>query len=144
MEYTATIQGSGYLPHIGSLATSSTDGTTGLGYVSTTAAVTSGTFIPMFHMPADQFATLRTWYGEASIAGALDTTANLPAAWLTPGQAPVDNSKNASLLLATVPSETYGNVVNVPFSKLSSVSGSSTVVGDTNYGSFDSSKFDLR
>lgn len=144
MEYTATVAGTAYAAAVGSLATASIDATNGLGYVATSAAVTAGTFIPMFHMPADQFATLRTWYGEASVAGALDATANLPAAWLTPGQAPVDNSKNASLLLASVPSETYGNVVNVPFSKLSTVSGSSTVVGDTNYGSFDSSKFDLR
>jgi len=70
-------------------------------------------------MPAEQFATLRTWYGEPTVAGALDTKANLPAAWLSPGQAPVDNSKAASKMLATAPTESYGNVVNVPFSTIS-------------------------
>ena len=68
-------------------------------------------------MPADQFATLRTWYGEAPVG--LDAVATLPAAWLTPGQAPVDNSVTASMLLATVKTEQYGNVVNVPFSTIS-------------------------
>jgi hypothetical protein len=95
-------------------------------------------------MPADQFATLRTWYGEASAIGALDPTANLPAAWLTPGQAPVANSAEASMLLATVPGETYGNVVNVPFSTISAQTGSTTPVGDTNYGTYNSVTFDLR
>jgi len=98
-------------------------------------------------MPADQFATLRTWYGEASVKGALDPLADLPAAWLTPGQAPVENTTNASLLLASVPyTEQLGNVVNVPFSKQSTSSSASVAVGDTNYGTYDSSsiKFDLR
>jgi len=109
--------------------------------------VTSGTYIPRFNMPADQFATLRTWYGEASVDGELDTTANLPAAWLTPGQAPVENSTNASLLLLTVPyTEMYGNVVNVPFSTISTQSGAlaTNTVGDANYGPRDSATFDLR
>jgi len=97
-------------------------------------------------MPALQFATLRTWYGEAGVAGAIDPLASLPAAWLTPGQAPVDNSITASAFLADVPNtEQFGNVVNVPYSKQSTVSTAGSV-GDTNYGTFDSSsiKFDLR
>jgi hypothetical protein len=52
-------------------------------------------------MPAEQFATLRTWYGEASVEGAVDTDfSGLPLAWLTPGQAPVPNTKAASANLA--------------------------------------------
>jgi len=98
-------------------------------------------------MPADQFATLRTWYGEGPTGaiGELDPTANLPAAWLTPGQAPVENSSNASLLLASVPyTEMYGNVVNVPFSKQSTSTSATVAVGDTNYGTANAFKFDLR
>jgi len=94
-------------------------------------------------MPADLFATLRTWYGEAPLT--LDAVADLPAAWLTPGQAPVENSSNASLLLASVPyTEMYGNVVNVPFSKQSTSTSASVAVGDTNYGTANAFKFDLR
>jgi hypothetical protein len=95
-------------------------------------------------MPADQFATLRTWYGEASVKGELDPTSNLPAAWLTPGQAPVANSVTASMLLASVPGETYGNVVNVPFSTISAQTGATTPVGDTSYGTYNGGTFDLR
>jgi len=97
-------------------------------------------------MPADQFATLRTWYGEATTKGALDDLADLPAAWLTPGQAPVENTTNASSYLASVPyTEQLGNVVNVPFSK-QSTSSTAVSVGDTNYGTFDTGSipFDLR
>lgn len=93
-------------------------------------------------MPADQFATLRTWYGEAPVT--LDAVADLPAAWLTPGQAPVDNSLSASMLLATVKTEQYGNVVNVPFSTISTQTGNTTPVGDANYGLYNSNAFDLR
>ena len=106
--------------------------------------MTNGTYIPKFNMPADQFATLRTWYGEAGTIGGLDPTANLPAAWLTPGQAPVDNSITASKLLATVPGETFGNVVNVPISTISAQTGNTDTVGDTNYGTYNSVTFDLR
>ena len=99
-------------------------------------------YIPKFNMPADQFATLRTWYGEAPLT--INDVSNLPAAWLTPGQAPVDNSVTASMLLATVKTEQYGNVVNVPFSTISTQTGSTTPVGDTNYGVYNSVSFDLR
>lgn len=58
--------------------------------------MTNGTYIPKFNMPADQFATLRTWYGEAVANDSLNTVADLPAAWLTPGQAPVENALIAS------------------------------------------------
>jgi hypothetical protein len=88
-----------------------------VGYEELTSGLTVGTYIPKFTMPADQFATLRTWYGEATVE--LDLKANLPAAWLSPGQAPVDNSKDASKLLATAPTESWGNVVNVPVSTIS-------------------------
>jgi len=99
-------------------------------------------YIPKFNMPADQFATLRTWYGEAPLT--INDVSNLPAAWLTPGQAPVDNSVLASKLLATVKTEQYGNVVNVPFSTISTQTGSTTPVGDTNYGVYNGVSFDLR
>jgi len=95
-------------------------------------------------MPANQFATLRTWYGEAGVVSEIDATSNLPAAWLTPGQAPVDNSILASKLLATVPGETFGNVVNVPFSTISTQTGTTDTVGNTNYGAYNSVSFDLR
>lgn len=104
--------------------------------------MTNGTYIPKFNMPADQFATLRTWYGEAPLT--INDVSNLPAAWLTPGQAPVDNSITASMLLATVKTEQYGNVVNVPFSTISTQTGNTTPVGDTNYGVYNGVSFDLR
>jgi len=142
MEFTSTATTVSYTAAQGSLQDS--EATAQDGYIFASSAVTKGTYIPRFNMPADQFATLRTWYGEASVEGALDTTSNLPAAWLTPGQAPVANSITASKLLATVPGETFGNVVNVPFSTISTQTGSTDTVGDTNYGSFNAATFDLR
>jgi len=118
MEYTATSNGSEFDSKLGSLATAATSSTL-VGYESLTSGLTYGTYIPKFTMPADQFATLRTWYGEPTVAGGLDLKANLPAAWLSPGQAPVDNSKDASKLLASAPTESWGNVVNVPVSTIS-------------------------
>jgi hypothetical protein len=142
MEFTSTAETVSYLAAQGSLQSS--EATAQDGYIFPASAVTKGTYIPRFNMPADQFATLRTWYGEASVSGALDTTADLPAAWLTPGQAPVANSVTASKLLATVPGETFGNVVNVPFSTMSTQTGDVNTVGDTNFGTYNSNAFDLR
>jgi hypothetical protein len=100
-------------------------------------------------MPANQFATLRTWYGEAVLATTIDPISNLPAAWLTPGQAPVSNAK-ASLYsdyLAGIEGQQYGNVANVPFSTLAttgSAEASNTAVGNANYGYVNGIGFDLR
>jgi len=142
MEFTSTATTVSYSAAQGSLQDS--EATAQDGYIFPASAVTKGTYIPRFNMPADQFATLRTWYGEASVEGAVDATAGLPAAWLTPGQAPVANSVTASKLLATVPGETFGNVVNVPFSTISTQTGATDTVGATNFGTYNSNAFDLR
>lgn len=34
------------------------------GYVTSSVALQQSTFVPLFNMPAAQFATLRTWYGS--------------------------------------------------------------------------------
>jgi len=96
-------------------------------------------------MPAEQFATLRTWYGEATALALEDPNSSLPASWLTPGQAPVDNSKTNSGYLATVESQQYGNVVNVPASTIATTAAAATAtVGNTNFGLVNNIKFDLR
>ena len=100
-------------------------------------------------MPANQFATLRTWYGEAVVATEIDPISNLPAAWLTPGQAPVSNTKanKFSTYLADIKGQQYGNVANVPFSTLTttgSASSSDVSVGNANFGMVNGVAFDLR
>jgi hypothetical protein len=63
---------------------------------------------------------------------------------MSPGQAPIDNSKAASLQLAPVVSQLYGNVANVPVSG-NVVSADTTALGATqNYGKYNSIYFDLR
>jgi hypothetical protein len=70
--------------------------------------------LPLFTMPAVEFASLRTWYGQGTWT--VDATTNMPSNWMSPGQAPVENTTAVSLQLAPVVSQLYGNVANVPVS----------------------------
>ena len=80
--------------------------------------------VPLFNMPAEQFASLRTWYGVGSTS--LDDVTQMSSNWMTAGQAPIANTKLVSAQLAAVKSQLYGNVANVPQSGYV-LSASSTV-----------------
>jgi hypothetical protein len=68
--------------------------------------------LPLFDMPADQFGSLRTWYGQG--ATAIDDVTGMSSNWSSVGQAPIVNTTATSLQLAAVKSQLYGNVANVP------------------------------
>jgi len=68
--------------------------------------------IPLFNMPAEQFASLRTWYGVG--AATKDDLTQMSSNWSSVGQAPIVNTTATSLQLAAVKSQLYGNVANVP------------------------------
>jgi len=100
------------------------------------------TMLPLFWMPAVQFSSLRTWYGQGS--DSKDDTSGYSANWMSPGQAPINNTKAISLQLAGVKSQLYGNVANIPMSA-NVVSTTTTALGATeNYGKYNSVYFDLR
>jgi hypothetical protein len=70
--------------------------------------------LPLFWMPAVEFASLRTWYGQG--AWSTDQATSMSSNWMSPGQAPIINTKDTSAQLAPVVSQLYGNVANVPMS----------------------------
>ena len=72
----------------------------------------NSSMLPLFHMPAEQFASLRTWYGQG--ATAVDAVTGMSSNWSSAGQAPIINTTATSLQLAAVKSQLYGNVANVP------------------------------
>ena len=96
---------------------------------------------PLFTMPADQFATLRTWYGEGQLTA--DALTQQTSTWSSAGGAPIANSAPVSLQLAGVKSQLYGNVANVPVSN-SVASITDVAIGNYNFGTFNSAAFDLR
>jgi|TARA_B110001450_G_scaffold138902_1_gene130185 hypothetical protein len=64
---------------------------------------------------------------------------------LSPGRAPIANSKEASAALASVTSQLYGNVANIPVStNIVQAAGVKTSVGLANYGKYNNTPFDLR
>lgn len=77
-------------------------------------ALSFSNYVPLFWMPAEQFASLRTWYGQGSTAA--DDVTGMSSNWMSPGQAPIINTSAVSLQLALVKSQLYGNVANVPMS----------------------------
>ena len=135
MEYTASSTTS-FVAANGSLVPGA-----GSGLIKEAEALDAGNMTPLFTMPAEQFATLRTWYGEGAIA--VDTMTQQSANWLSPGQAAMTNTADQSLKLLAVRSQLYGNVANVPVSN-NVASTTATAIGDFNYGTFNSVAFDLR
>lgn len=135
MEYTASAVTS-FVTTNGSLVPGA-----GNGIIKDAEALDAGNFTPLFTMPAAQFATLRTWYGEGAIA--VDSMTQQSANWLSPGQAAMTNTADQSLKLLAVRSQLYGNVANVPVSN-NVASTTTTAIGDFNYGTFNSVAFDLR
>jgi len=66
------------------------------GYNTANEAVAGPTvMVPLFTMPGEQFATLRTWYGEGELK--IDTTTGASASWLSPGVAQLANNADVSL-----------------------------------------------
>jgi hypothetical protein len=98
---------------------------------------------PLFTMPANQYATLRTWYGEGVLSN--DLVSGQSAAWLSAGQAYINVLDATSLQLLGVKSQLYGNVANVPVSNnIDQSATSSTATGNFNFGKYNNTVFDLR
>jgi len=104
----------------------------------------AGNYTPLFTMPADQFATLRTWYGEGALTA--DALTQQTSTWSSAGGAPIGNSTAISLQLAGVKSQLYGNVANVPVSGMVTQAASVTtaLTASQNYGTYNNTRFDLR
>jgi len=96
MEYTADTQTNINNETVKSGSLSIAEDTTGL--IKATDALANGNMTPLFTMPGDSFATLRTWYGEGAMA--VNAVTQQPATWLSPGQAPISNAKEISAQLA--------------------------------------------
>jgi hypothetical protein len=62
MEYTTTGDATDFSTATGSLSSKFSAGSND-GFILGTEGVVRGNFVPRFDMPANQFATLRTWYG---------------------------------------------------------------------------------
>jgi len=120
----------------------------GGGYQPTTDALAPATNLtPLFTMPGTSFATLRTWYGEGAVAGAInnDALTGQSAAWMSPGQAPIALGNTVSTILGDVKSQLYGNVANVPVSNYVAQPTSVLSLGNFNYGKYNNTNvFDLR
>lgn len=116
------------------------------GFQQLAPALSLTTMLPLFWMPADQFGSLRTWYGQG--AAVTDVATQQSQNWMSPGQAAIDNNDSSSLQLAGVKSQLYGNVANVPMSGVASgtaTTGSATALGASeNYGKYNTIYFDLR
>ena len=82
------------------------------GFTQMAPALANDSYLPLFNMPANAFASLRTWYGQGSTA--IDDKTGMSSNWSTAGQAPIVNTTAVSLQLAAVKSQLYGNVANVP------------------------------
>jgi len=108
MEYTASTANA-FVNTNGSLVPAA-----GSGVIKSAEGLARGNMTPLFTMPADQFATLRTWYGEG--AATIDSYTGQTSSWSSVGGAPISNTKAVSLQLAGVSSQLYGNVANVPAS----------------------------
>lgn len=135
MEYTA--QGTSFDGSKGSLVPSAEGG-----LILANEGLAAGNYTPLFTMPADQFATLRTWYGEGSLV--IDPVTQQTSTWSSAGGAPIANSTAASLQLAGVKSQLYGNVANVPVSTAAASTTSAVLTATQNYGTYNSIRFDLR
>ena len=137
MEYTASSTTS-FVAANGSLVPGA-----GSGLIKEAEALDAGNMTPLFTMPAEQFATLRTWYGEGAVA--VDTMTQQSANWLSPGQAAMTNTADQSLKLLAVRSQLYGNVANVPVSNYVAQPTSTASLGNFNYGKYNNTNvFDLR
>ena len=102
------------------------------GFIATDKGLSQFSMLPLFTMPAIQFASLRTWYGQG--AWTTDATNNMPSSWMSPGQAPIDNTAGISLQLAPVVSQLYGNVANVPVSGYVGSTDTTALGATENYG----------
>jgi hypothetical protein len=82
------------------------------GFTQMAPALANDSYLPLFNMPANAFASLRTWYGAG--ATGLDPKTGMSSNWSTAGQAAINNTGLVSTQLAAVKSQLYGNVANVP------------------------------
>lgn len=84
-------------------------------------AVNFGNMVPLFGMPAAQFSTLRTWYGQAAGATIATATnvlgAGQPPAWYAPGVNDFSNAIADVLPNGSSGSQMWGNVANLPNSE---------------------------
>jgi len=98
-----------------------------------TAAINNSNYVPLFNMPANQFATLRTWYGKGyTTEGTKVLGANTGplAAEYTNWYAPYQQSAAIASVLTPIAGQYYGNVANFPSSSISAA----TPTASSSYG----------
>jgi hypothetical protein len=114
------------------------------GYVAAGVGASRGTYLPHFAAPADQFATLRTWYGDGAATAAGSLTGQ-PAAWYAPGRNPLTTANSS--YAAEVAGQQWGNVAHMPSSTYYSSTAAIPAGSTATYGALGSAgtaKFDLR
>ena len=79
-------------------------------------AVNYGNKVPLFNMPAAQFSTLRTWYGQAAGSTTGPVGSGLPA-WYAPGVNDYPNAIADVVVNGSSGSQMWGNVANLPNSQ---------------------------
>jgi len=79
--------------------------------------VISTNFVPRFGMPAEQFNTLRTWYGMGyAVDGTKVAGTGAATGYFTNWYAPYQQSALAATDFSNVAGQYYGNVGNFPSS----------------------------
>lgn len=138
MEYTTA---SSWSATTGSLKLQQTEG-----YYATDESVNSGNYVPLFNMPAAQFSTLRTWYGNGLGATTSTALAIEQANWYAPGNNAYPNAVATTNIDAASGTQMWGNVGNFPGAKWgTSTSTTTAITTGATFGTVGtSSSFDLR
>jgi len=101
------------------------------GYVTATSGASLDTFLPHFAMPAAQFATLRTWYGDGAAVVTNTVLSDYVASWYAPGRAGPNGlafTAAAAAGAAEVAGQQFGNVGHMPASTDFTATSSATAV----------------
>jgi hypothetical protein len=102
--------------------------------------------VPLFNMPAAQFSTLRTWYGQATAASSGVVGTNQPA-WYAPGVNGYSNAIADVVVNGSSGSQMWGNVANLPNSQWGSASATTAAASPATatFGAISTTgKFDFR
>lgn len=89
------------------------------------------TYLPRFAMPAAQFATLRTWYGDGAAVVTNTVLSDYVASWYAPGRAGPNGlafTAAAAAGAAEVAGQQFGNVGHMPASTDFTATSSATAV----------------
>lgn len=108
-------------------------------------SVNSLNYVPLFNMPAAQFSTLRTWYGNGLGAVASTALANEQANWYAPGNNAYTNALATTNIDAASGTQMWGNVGNFPGAKWGvSTSATTAIPTGATFGTDGTASYDLR